>query len=80
MPDPQLALFSGSTQLASDTGWGGDSQLVSASAAVGAFPISNATSADSMLLIALAPGAYTVQVTSVSGAAGTSLLEVYAVP
>ena len=80
LPDPQLALFSGSTQLASDTGWGGDSLLVSASAAVGAFPIANSTSADSMLLISLPPGAYTVQVSSVSGAAGTSLLEVYAVP
>jgi hypothetical protein len=75
-----LALFNGGTQVATDSGWGGDSQLSAASASVGAFPVTNTASADSMLLIALPPGPYTVQVSSVSGGSGVALLEVYAVP
>lgn len=80
LADPQLALYSGSTQVASDAGWGGDSQLTNAGTAVGAFPVTNTTSADSMLLISLPPGPYTVQVSSVSGGSGVALLEVYSVP
>jgi len=80
LPDPQLALYSAGTLMASDAGWGGDTQFSSAGTAVGAFPLTNASSADSVILIALAPGAYTVQVSSVSGASGVALLEVYGVP
>ena len=45
----------------------------------GAFPLP-ATSADSALLVNLAPGAYTAQVTSGDNTAGTVLFELYEVP
>ena len=81
MPDPQLKVFnSGGTQIAGNTGWGGDPQLAAAMAAVYAFPLTNASSTDSVVLITLPPGSYTAQASSVSGTAGTALVEVYEVP
>ena len=44
--------------------------------AAGAFPLAS-SSADSALLINLAPGAYTAQVSAASGGAGVALIEVY---
>jgi RecB family exonuclease len=79
MPDPQLALFSGSTQIASNDNWGGDPQLAATAASVGAFALPSATSKDAMLLVTLAPGQYTAQV-SANGAAGQVIVEVYDVP
>jgi hypothetical protein len=43
---------------------------------VGAFPLRSG-SKDAALIVTLQPGAYTVQVTSVSGATGVALIEVY---
>jgi hypothetical protein len=80
LPDPQITVFSGGAQVAANTGWGTGittaAQLTSASALVGAFPLPSG-SKDSALLITLQPGAYTVEVTSVSGATGVALIEVY---
>ena len=47
---------------------------------VGAFAITTTDSRDAMLLLTLAPGQYSAQVTGVAGAAGTTLVEVYEVP
>jgi hypothetical protein len=84
MPDPQLALHTSvnnqDTVLASNTGWGGDPQIAAVSASVGAFPLTNPASADSVVLTTLAPGSYTAVASSVSGAAGVALIEVYEVP
>ena len=81
LSDPRLQVFAGSNfpALASNTGWSGDPGIASAAAWVGAFPW-NAASADSALLLTLAPGAYTAQVTGASGDGGVALIEVYAVP
>jgi hypothetical protein len=79
MPDPRMALFRGTVQIAENDNWGGDAQLTSAAAAVGAFPIADSGSRDAMLLITLAPGNYTAQVNAV-GAGGSALVEVYEVP
>jgi hypothetical protein len=38
-----------------------------------------AGSRDAAVLLALEPGAYTVQLTSVSGATGTAMIEIYVV-
>jgi hypothetical protein len=80
LADPEITVFSGSTKLASNAGWGtGTStaaQLSAAFAEVGAFPLA-AGSKDSALLITLQPGAYTVEVTSVSNSTGVALVEVY---
>jgi len=80
LPDPQIVLNASSTVLASNAGWGGDPAIVAASNAVGAFAISSPTSKDSVLLITLPPGGYTATASSVSGATGTCLIEVYEVP
>lgn len=77
MTDPALALFSGSTQIADNDNWGGDAQVSAAFTQVGAFGL-NATSKDAVLLVTLAPGAYTAQVKGT--AAGLALVEVYEVP
>ncbi len=80
LPDPELTLFSGSTALASNSGWAGNSEIASTAAAVGAFGWSDSTSADSALLMTLPPGAYTAEVASASGVTGVALVELYDVP
>jgi hypothetical protein len=80
LADPALTLFSGSTVLASDSGWAGVSAIASTAAAVGAFAWSDPTSADSALLMTLPPGAYTAEIASASGGTGVALVELYDVP
>jgi hypothetical protein len=79
LPDPQLQLFSGSTVLGTNYGWGGNFQVAATAASVGAFAWGNALSNDSALLITLPPGAYTAQVSGASGDTGVALVEVYEV-
>jgi len=80
LADPQIGVFSGSTEIDSNAGWGTGSstpaQITNASVLVGAFPLA-AGSSDSALLLTLPPGAYTVAVSSVSGGVGVALIEVY---
>ena len=81
LPDPTLTLFSGSTVVNQNAGWGStlsnQIQVLSADAATGAFVISNSASADSAFVVALSPTTYTVQVASKSGVTGNALAEVY---
>jgi len=80
MPDPQINVFnSNTTVIASNAGWAGDTSITAAQTAVGAFAFTSTTSKDSAVLITLAPGSYSAQATSASGAAGTTLIEVYEV-
>jgi hypothetical protein len=78
--DPQLQLFSGTTVLESNNGWGGDPQIAAAAASVGAFSWQTPTSNDSAVLVTLPPGPYTVQVSGADGGGGTALVEVYEIP
>jgi len=83
MPDPQLQvspLSSSSTVLASDAGWGGNSQIATVAASVGAYTWPSPTSLDSAALVTLAPGAYTVQINGATSDGGTVLVEIYDVP
>ena len=80
IPDPQITLFSGSNTLASNAGWAADSQISTVAATVGAFSWGKTSTADSAILITLAPGSYTAQVNGVSGDTGATLIEVYDVP
>ncbi len=81
MPDPQLQVYNSSdTLLASNVGWGGNPQIVAAGNSVYDYAWTNANSADSAVLITLPPGNYTAQASSVSGTAGTTLVEVFEVP
>jgi len=80
MPDPQIVLIASGTVLAANAGWGGDPAVSAAANAVGAFAISNPASQDSAVLITLPAGGYSATASSVSGASGTCLIEVYEVP
>ena len=75
LADPQLRLFSGSTQIQSNDDWGGTTALTTAFAQVGLAPLP-ATSRDSALLSTVAPGVYTAWVSS-TGPSGIALMEVY---
>ncbi len=80
MSDPKLELYFGSAVLAANDNWGGDAQLNAVCAAVGAFGISDTASKDAMLVITLAPGAYTAQVGGANNSSGAALVEIYEVP
>jgi hypothetical protein len=82
LPDPKLVLHANvngsDTVLATNTGWNGDPQIQAAGQAAGAFGLSDP--ADAAMLVTLAPGAYTVEVSSESGATGVALFEIYELP
>ncbi|HZZ56578.1 MAG TPA: hypothetical protein VFE31_02020 [Opitutaceae bacterium] len=82
MPDPQisLALTSTGAVLATNAGWGGDPQITALDSQVGAFALTNPSSNDSVVALTLPPGGYTATASSVSGAGGTVLVEIYEVP
>lgn len=80
MSDPKLELYSGASVLAANDNWGGDAQMNAVCASVGAFGISDTASKDAMLVVTLAPGAYTAQVSGANNSAGSALIEIYEVP
>jgi len=81
---PSLTVInSGGTTVASNTGWGTNTnptpaQIASISAQVGAFALASG-SADCALIANLGPGSYTVQVSGVGGTTGVALAEIYEV-
>lgn len=80
LPDPELQLYAASTLVDTNDGWGGDTEIAAAAASVGAFSWGTAATPDSAILITLAPGTYTAQVSGASGDSGVALVEVYEVP
>lgn len=81
MVDPKLELFNGSAaKIGESDNWGGDSALVNAATAVGAFNVTNVASLDAALLVTLAPGSYSARVAGVGGGGGVVIVEVYEVP
>jgi hypothetical protein len=79
---PRLTVYRGSEVLAVNNGWTASDQaleLARAGAVVGAFPLVTG-SGDAALLLELAPGNYTAQVSGPPGVGGVALLEVYEVP
>lgn len=79
LADPQLGIFSGTSQIAANDNWSNTTALATASTQVGAFALP-AGSRDAALLIDLPPGSYTAQVTGANNSAGVVLIEVYDVP
>ncbi|MBL9195291.1 MAG: immunoglobulin domain-containing protein [Opitutaceae bacterium] len=79
---PVLSLFAGSQLIAqnADVGTSPDAAAITAAIAdSGAFNLS-VGAADSALIVNLAPGLYTAQITSADGGTGTALLEFYELP
>jgi len=80
LAQPTITLFNSSnTAIATNTGWGTNSDtaaIVAASAQVGAFALPSG-SADCALLASLTPGSYSVEMTGVGATTGIGLVEVY---
>jgi uncharacterized delta-60 repeat protein len=79
IPDPVLTVFSNNLAIAQQQMWNSQSELGSTFTDVGAFTLPTG-SADSAVVMTLAPGDYTAVVVSASGAAGLALVEIYEVP
>jgi hypothetical protein len=80
-PSLTVTAQSNGSTIGTNTGWGTNAnpaQITSVGASVGAFSLATG-SADSALIINLQPGAYTMQVSGVSGTTGVALAEVYEV-
>ena len=85
LAQPSLSVFnSAGAVIATNTGWGNNTnptpaQIEGIESSVGAFALTSG-SADSVLVVNLQPGAYTIQVSGVNGTTGVALAEVYVVP
>jgi len=82
---PVLSVFQGERLISSNSGWAGATRaaaepLTDAFDRAGAFRLADENSRDAALVLALAPGAYTVQVKSGDQSTGAALLEVYDLP
>jgi hypothetical protein len=79
LAQPVLTLYEGSTPTGySNTGWGSDPALSNAENTVGAYALP-ANSADCLLLVTLAPGTYSAEITGVNNTTGIAVVEVYEV-
>ncbi len=78
---PVLSLLDASGNLLqTNTGWGATLALRTAFTQTGAFSLGTTATPDSALLVTLAPGGYTAQVSGSNNTSGTALVEVYEVP
>jgi CubicO group peptidase (beta-lactamase class C family) len=77
--DPQLVLFNGSNRIGENNDWGGGTMLATAFAQVGAFALPT-NSRDAAMLVTLAPGNYSAQVSGINNTTGVAIVEVYEVP
>jgi alkaline phosphatase D len=82
VPFPMLSLFKGTNLLASNENWGllDGTRLQAAIDRAGAFRFPTPGSRDAALYLSLDPGAYTMQVSSITGATGSVIIEAYEVP
>jgi hypothetical protein len=84
LADPRLGIFNSATRIAENDNWSAASAEAAATAQAardtGAFALANG-SKDAALILTLAPGAYTAQVSGADGTStGVALIEVYEVP
>jgi hypothetical protein len=84
LAQPSLSVYSGSTVIASNTGWGTSTnptpaQIASVAVQVGAFPFASG-SADCAQVVNLTAGAYTMQISGGNSTTGVALAEIYEVP
>jgi kumamolisin len=81
MPDPWLNVLSNQTIIGSNAGWGmplsNQLAVIAADVVTYATALSDPTSKDSAIVVPLAPGGYTVQVSSASGVTGRTLASLY---
>jgi hypothetical protein len=76
LADPKLEVYSGSNRINGNDNW--PASLLATFAQVGAFQLP-LLSKDSAIVLTLAPGGYTVQVSGADGGTGEGLVEIYEV-
>jgi hypothetical protein len=79
LADPRLEVYSGSTVVAVNDDWDAAATPTATQTGVGAFALAPG-SRDAALLVSLAPGTYTAQVSGAGGTTGVALVEIYEVP
>ena len=82
LADPQLALYSGTTQLQQNNDWGAAAnaaEITTATTQLGTFQL-GAGARDSAILTRLQPGSYTAQISGVGNTTGVALVEIYVLP
>ncbi|MDB6168183.1 MAG: Immunoglobulin I-set domain protein [Verrucomicrobia bacterium] len=83
LADPILNLYQGDTLAATNDNWDasgtGGTEITTAAAQVGAFPLA-VGGKDAAMVVTLAPGIYSAQVSGANNSTGIVLLEVYEVP
>jgi hypothetical protein len=77
--DPRLEVFAGQASVAVNDNWDAAATPLATQTAVGAFALP-AGSRDAVLIVNLAPGSYTAQVSGIGGTTGVALVEVYELP
>ena len=79
LADPKLEIYSGNTVVAANDNWDAAATPAATKASVGAFALP-AGSKDAVLIVTLAPGSYTAQVSGVGNTTGLGLVELYELP
>ena len=79
--DPKLEVFSGDTKaiIASNDNWDATATPAATQTGAGAFGLTP-NSKDAVLIVNLAPGSYTAQVSGVNNTTGVALVEIYELP
>jgi len=75
---PKLQVYSGTSIVATNTGWDGTAQSSAVFAQVGAFALTPG-SADSAVIVTLPAGSYSAVVSGVNNTSGNALVEIYEV-
>jgi hypothetical protein len=81
LANPVLRIYAGATLIATNADWSTEDAVAINAAAqkVGAFALEH-QSKDAAILLTLAPGVYTAQVSGTNGATGIAMVEVYDAP
>ncbi|MBS0631647.1 MAG: hypothetical protein JSS11_07010 [Verrucomicrobia bacterium] len=84
LADPQLYLYNKDNNdtvlIGTNDNWGGTTELKTAFATVGAGALASDSSKDAAMLVTLASGTYTAQVSGVNRTTGVGLVEIYLMP
>jgi hypothetical protein len=80
LADPQLYLFKGGELIGTNDNWGGTTALKTAATNVGAGALVADNSKDAAMLVTLAPGVYSAQVSGVASTTGVGLVEIFLLP
>lgn len=76
--DPIMTLYQGTTIVAANDNWAGDSQIIAIANQVGAFALPSTTSKDAAFYSpAVNAGIYSVQITGANSSTGVALAEIY---